>query len=557
MKVTRRDLLFWGAGATAGLVLTPVPWKLLGDVSIWTQNWRWIPQPSHRPVEVKETFCTLCPNGCGLRVRLAGGWPVGLAGVASHPISRGALCPLGYAAHQLIWHPQRLRVVHHRGAASSWDRAHAAFAKACAEGPVVILDGIPGRAASTLYASFAQNRHGDYRVLLGPGSQALKPYENWSGVPAAALGYDLENARTVVSFGAPVLDGWGTPGRFTRLWAERAAGMTEPRLRLIQIEPTLSRTAARAWQWMEIHTGGETALAAGIARVLLEEHLVRASGPVPRLTLAESAEQSGISSDAIRGLARTIVAQRPAVVIANDDNPTIAALNVLLGAVGTPGGIVQKTKSTPSYIPAEATIPSARAVLIDSTVPWDFVPQTDAEVFRFAAWDGGPNRADWLLPAPTLLEELTDIPTAPTSAVETYAVAPALIKPPADVQSAAQFLSRVDPALTPVDKIIHARCADLVQSRKGTIYAHETTPVEKIASADKLEEQLKNGAVWMSETQPPGRLRCALSEWPEGARSECPACSSFATCQAPVLPPLASKLYQESNLRQGQKGRNA
>src|SRR5208337_2573546 len=68
------------------------------------------------------------------------------------------------------------------------------------------------------------------------GSQALAPYADWSGVPVTALGYDLENARTIVSFGAPLLDGWGTPGRFTRLWSERAAGSTDPQLRLIQVE---------------------------------------------------------------------------------------------------------------------------------------------------------------------------------------------------------------------------------------------------------------------------------------------------------------------------------
>ena len=557
MKVTRRDLLVWSAGATAGLVFTPVPYKLLGDLSIWTQNFPWIPQPAHVPVNVKESSCTLCPNGCAIRVRMAAGWPVGVAGVRTNPISRGALCPLGFAAHQLNWHPLRLRTVRHHGQASTWDEAHAAFSKACAEGPVVIIDGYPGRAASQQFESFVQKQHGAYRVALSPESRALTPYETWSGVSATALGYDLENARTIVSFGAPLLDGWGTPGRFTRLWAERAAGMAEPQLRLIQIEPSLSRTAARAWQWLAIRSGGETALAAGIARILLEEHLVRATGPMPALTLAESAEQSGISADAIRDLARTIVAQSPVVAIANDDNPAVAALNVVLGAVGTPGGIVQKTKSAKSYVSAEAAIPSARAVLIDSTVPWDFVPQTDAEVFRFGAWEGGPNKADWLLPAPSFLEELTDIPTAPTSAVETYAIASSLVKAPPQALSAARFLTRVDPDLMPVDKIIHARCENLFHARAGTLYTQQTTPVASIPSVEKLEEQLRNGAVWMGEPQHPAGLRSKLSDWPQATRSACPPCDSLASWRAPVLPPLASKLYQESNLREGPERRNA
>lgn len=556
MKITRRDVLVWGAGATAGLVFTPVPWKLLSDVSIWTQNWRWIPQPTHRPVDVKGSFCTLCPNGCGIRVRMAAGWPVGVAGVRSHPISRGALCPLGFAAHQLIWHPQRLRTVRHRRSTSSWDEAHVAFAKACTEGPVVIVDGYPGHAASSLFEAFAEKQRGSYRVVSGPEAQALTPYETWSGVPAAALGYDLENVRTIVSFGAPLLDGWGTPGQFTRLWAERAAGAADPDLRLIQIEPSLSRTAARAWQRSAIHPGGETALAAGIARVLLEEQLVQARDPMPPLTLAQSAEQSGLSTDAIRDLARLIVGRPPVVAIASDDNPSIAALNVLLGAVGTRGGIVQKSKHAKSHLPAESELDSVRAVLIDSSVPWDFVPQTDAEVFRFAAWDGGSSKADWLLPAPGFLEELTDIPTAPTSAIETYAIASSLVKAPPGVQSAAQFLGRVDPDLTPVDKIIHTRCEALFRARAGTLCAQETTPVAMIPSVEKLEEQLRSGAVWMGEPQHPGGLRCKLSEWPQATRSECPPCNSLGTWRAPVLPPLASKLYQESSLREGPERRN-
>src|SRR5579864_2261395 len=164
MKVTRRDLLMWSAGAAAGLMVTPVPWKLLDDTSIWSQNWPWIPQPARGPVEVRHTFCTLCPNGCGMRVRIAAGWPVGIAGVSSHPVSRGALCPLGFGAHQLNLHPQRLRSVRFRGVTSSWSEAQAAFARASRGGPVIIIDGYPGRAASSLFQTFIQKHEGSYRV---------------------------------------------------------------------------------------------------------------------------------------------------------------------------------------------------------------------------------------------------------------------------------------------------------------------------------------------------------------------------------------------------------
>jgi hypothetical protein len=556
MKVTRRDLLVWSAGAAAGLLATPVPWKILDDVSIWSQNWGWIPQPARGPVEVKQSVCTLCPKGCGLRVRMASGWPVGVAGLSTHPVSRGALCPLGIAAHQLNWHPQRLRSVHHAASNSSWQLAQAAFAKASKEGPVVIIDGHPGRAASSLFETFLEKQGGSYRVFASPEIRALAPYESWSGVPATCLGYDLENAQTIVSFGAPLLDGWGTPGRFTRLWAEGAAGLSDPQFRLIQIDASMSRTAARAWQWIDIREGSESALAAGLACALLEQKLVRAHGPIPSRTLAESAAQTGVGADAIRELARTIAARPPALGIARDDNPSVAALNVLLGSIGTRGGIVRNSGNAKTHAPADVTILNARAVLIDSTVPWSFIPQTDAEIFRFAAWDGGPTKADWLLPAPGFLEELTDVPTAPTSSVETYAVAPSLVKATSEVQSAALFLANLEPTLLPTEKIIHARCEDLFRRHAGIVHGLETGSVSKFVSVQKFEEQLWKGAVWVGEPPSLGSVRCDLKQWPADMPSSGP--QNWATeWPVPALPPLASKLYVESSLREAPDRRNA
>ena len=552
MKFSRRDLLVWGAGAAAGLVVTPVPWKLLDDTAKWSQNWGWIPQPARGPVEVKQSACTLCPNGCGVRVRMAGGWPVGVAGVATHPVTRGALCPLAFGAHQLNWHPERLKVVRHRDAAASWEDARSAFAKACSSGRVVVIDGYPGRAASQVLSKFAEKR-GEYRVVHGPETRALAPYEKWTGVPASALGYDLENARTVVSFGAPLLDGWGVPGRFTRLWAEKAAGQSDPQLRVIQIEPSLSRTATSAYQWISIRPGSESALAAGIAGVLLEEKLVAARGPMPELTLEYAASQTELKTDAIRELARTIAAQGPVVAIARDENPAVAALNVVLGGVGNRGGIVRRFSSNAaSHLSADAAIGSARAVVLDSSVPWNFEPATDAEVFRFAAWSGGPTKSDWLLPAPGFLEALSDVPSAPTSGVETYGVAPALTKATHTTQSSAEFLASFDSSLDSAEKIIHARCAELFRARRGTIQSRDAIPVTKIESGQKLEEQLTSGAVWVGEPASGGTIRCALKQWPA---ADAGSLELSGRWPAPVMPTLATKLYQESGLRES--GRNA
>jgi len=556
MKVSRRDLLIGTSGAAAGLLLTPVPWKLLGDVSIWTQNWPWIPEPVHGPAESKHSFCTLCSSGCGIRVRLAANCPVGIAGVSTNPVTRGALCPLGFAAHQMNWHPQRIREVLHHGRASSWTEAQAAFEKACSEGPLAILDGRPGRAASSLLKTFAGKRSGSYRVVFDKESQTLEPYATWSGVSMTELGYDFENARTILSFGAPLLDGWGPPGRFTRLWSERSAGQEEPQLRLIQVEASLSRTARAAWRRVAIHGGSEAALAAGVARVLLEEHLVAMQRPMPQMSLAEAASQTCLTPDAICVLARTVVENLPVVAIAQDGNPAVAALNILLGTVAASGGIVRKAVHGAPHAAAEPKIDSVRAVLLDSSVPWEFVPQTDAEVFRFSAWDGGGNRADWLLPAPGFLEELTDLPAAPTSPVEMYAIAQNLAVPPANVKSASQFLLQIDSTLPVIEKLILTRCEEILRTRQGSVYGEKQLAVTNFGSAQKLEEELRRGAVWVGEPPRLGSFRCELKEWP----TEIPVSRAADWTTAwvpPVLPPLATKLYQESNLREKPARRNA
>jgi anaerobic selenocysteine-containing dehydrogenase len=555
MKLSRRDLLVWSAGAAAGLLATPVPWKILDDTSIWSQNWPWIKQPARGPVDTRQSVCTLCHKGCGLRVRMAGGWAVGVAGSSTHPLSRGALCPLAYAAHQLNWHPQRLRVVQHGARPSSWEQARAAFVKASKEGPVVIIDGYPGRAASALFETYTEGQDGRYCVVPSPEIRALTPYESWTGVPAHCLGYDLENTRTIVSFGAPLLDGWGTPGRFTRIWAERAAGASEPELRLIQIDSSLSRTAARAWRWVRIREGTEAALASGLARALLEQNLVPAHAPIPATTVAESAVQCNVRVEAILELARSLVAKSPTLVIARDSAPAIAALNVLLGSMGARGGVVRHSQHSNLRSYTGSEVQNARAVLIDSSVPWNFVPQTDAEVFRFAAWHDGPTKVDWLLPAPGFLEELTDVPTPPASSAASYAVAPPLMKGLTEVHSAAQFLSNVDATLTPTEKMIHTRCEDLFHRRAGTVHAHNAIPISELASVQKLEEQLWQGGVWGGET-PPGKLPCRLPEWPSATPSS-PADDWITDWIPPVMPALASKLYVESTLREAPERRKA
>jgi hypothetical protein len=131
-----------------------------------------------------------------------------------------------------------------------------------------------------------------------------------------------------------------------------------------------------------------------------------------------------------------------------------------------------------------------------------------------------------------------------------------MVASPAEVHNAAQFLLQIDPTLPAVEKVISARCQEIFRARHGTVYGEHPLALTKLDSAGHLEEKLRQGAVWMDDPTDPGKFRCELKEWPDGNRVS-QATPWAADWVPPVFPPLATKLYQESNLRERPAGRQA
>src|ERR1039458_4239535 len=122
----------------------------------------------------------------------------------------------------------------------------------------------PGRAASLVYRRF----------LAGlPNAVHCAPPD---AQPFGPFGIDLENTRAILSFGAPVLDGWLSPGR---VLANRS------HFQLIQVEPAYSRTASLADLWVPVQPGSEEAFAEAVARALRGETADARAAEVARLLL--------------------------------------------------------------------------------------------------------------------------------------------------------------------------------------------------------------------------------------------------------------------------------
>jgi len=285
MKIDRRSFLALSIGGAAGTALTPLPWKMMDDVSIWSQNWPWTPVPAKGENNYAFTSCTLCPGGCGLMVRMVGDRAVKIEGLEGHPVNDGGVCVLGLSGLQLLYGATRvkgpLKRVGKRGAGHwkkiSWDAALAEVAEKLGrlrdDNQSHTVACITGSKQGTVPAMFKRfmTVYGSPNVMTTPSvSDTLEmALQVMHGVEAQA-GYDLENADYILSFGSGLIEGWGSPVRMFRAnsaWRENG-------VKVVQVEPRLSNTAAKSDQWIPINPGTEAALAMGIAHVMIKESLI-------------------------------------------------------------------------------------------------------------------------------------------------------------------------------------------------------------------------------------------------------------------------------------------
>jgi anaerobic selenocysteine-containing dehydrogenase len=376
MKIDRRCFLSFALGGAAGTALSPLPWKLVDDLSIWTQNWPWTPVPPDGEVSTAHSTCTLCPGGCGITVRKVGERAVKIEGRDGHPVNDGSICLLGLSGLQLLYGPWRvkspLRRLGERGAGEweeiSWD---AAFAELVGElrslrgagrsHEVACLVGSAGGTVPHLFARFL-DVYGSPN-LLRPATleDSLSHAARLThGVGAAGyVGFDLENADFVLSLGCGLVEGWGSPVRTIRArsaWSASGA-------KLVQVEPRLSLTAAKADRWVPCDAGSEGALALGLCHVIVAEELYdkgfvqnRTSGfaewrenVLAKYEPVRVARLTGIEESAIVALARGFAtAARPVALCGRGEGRTPCdvrealathMLNALVGGLQRDGGV--------------------------------------------------------------------------------------------------------------------------------------------------------------------------------------------------------------------------
>jgi menaquinone reductase, molybdopterin-binding-like subunit len=588
-NLERRDLLKLAGGAAVGLVLTPVPWKLLDDLSIWTQNWPWVPKPLQGEFTTKFSVCALCPAGCALRAQCVGKQPIGLYGVAEHPLSQGILCPLGFTGHHFAYHPLRasgpLRIERTGSAVKavpiSRDSAIAEIAQAIkskgTDESVAVIDARPGRMVSLLYRQLlAGLPNGIYLREPARACATLDTLQAMTEKPIGPLGLDLENARTLLSFGAPILDSWGTPGRILSLRRNQSQLDAGQRLQVVQIETRQSRTALFADQWLPIKPGAEAALALGLANVIVREKLFDEAAMrrnavdfnrgdtrsyldlVGQFQPERVAEVTGISQEKIVATARDAAQRGPAIALGGGDpgggplgeseEIAIAGLNLLLGNLGKSGGIVGISELPPAaemrdaaaVSPSElAAIPdhSIRVLIMDAAesgnaLPWPLiekklVPERAVVVSLSPYLAGNAKRANFLIPAPAHLESLQEITTPDGAARASFSLSAPLFAAPEGATDPVDFVrglataANISLAGGSATDLLKSRASAIYQNGRGEIFSFadkKLSGIKEAGSPEKFWDILKAGGCWIdtkSEMQPAPRFSL-LSKSPQG-----------------------------------------
>jgi anaerobic selenocysteine-containing dehydrogenase len=374
MKIDRRSFLALTVGGAVGTALTPLPWKIQDDLAIWTQMWPWTPFPPDGENTYVNTVSTLCKGGCGVTVRKVGERAVKIEGRQDYPTNEGGICNLCSAGLQMLYGPTRipypLKRVGERGANQweriSWDEAISMVAEQLGE---IRQTGQPetvGCLSSRKYGSMPDllrrfmMAFGSPNFMVMPSmadafDMTLKRMHGVDGL----VGFDLENADYVLSFGSGLIEGWGNTAYMIRTnsnWKDANATVK-------QIEPRLSNTAAKADQWIPITPGMEGILALGIAYVIIKESLYNydfvnnyAAGfdDIRNIVLSgyspgNVSKQTGVDQSTIVTLAREFARARRPIALCGRGQGTVPGalgdyiavhiLNALVGNINRPGGV--------------------------------------------------------------------------------------------------------------------------------------------------------------------------------------------------------------------------
>ncbi len=507
------------------------------------------------------SICSECEAGCGVIVRVMRGEhiierkgeklrePVAaikkIEGNPLDPVSGGRLCARGQAMVQGLYNPDRLQGPRKRTgtrgkdqfAALTWDEAIAdaagriSKAKAADPNSIVFLTGVRSGTRAVATQRFLEAIGAPTAVTCSISdfpleSKAAEMVFGWQGLPV----YDLGRATYALGIGADFLGSWASPVFYGRQFGHFRQGRQGIRGKLVQAQSRFSVTVQAADQWLPVAPGAEPHLAIAIMRILIDDKLARNADGLPKSVadkirsadLAALIKATGVEEKKLRQVAHELGKSDSPVVIAgassvhsNSLDALVAAsyLNILLGNVGKPGGVLPPAADAtrqPERRNVLEALSHAKVIIIDNVNPAYILPAStnitsllsNAEsIISFSPYlDDTGVYADLLLPDHHSLESTAAVVPAvslnPAVNVSTPFVQP-LYDTRATEQTLADIAKKMDlsfDAATPksvFEKMLPADATWDNVTREGGLWleASAATPVKHAAKpAAKKEE---------------------------------------------------------------------
>jgi len=493
MGLDRRGFLQFVIGGAVGTLATPVPWKLIDDSSIWTQNWPWIPKLKYGAEGTVKTTVKLGGPEYGIAVNTVDGRPVTAQGDPDHPLSQGGIDPLAAGSLQLLYSPARVKGPMHKAedgswSAISWKDAEALLAEKLkgAGDKVAAISGDETSTSNEILAGLLAAVGSDEFYFMP--SDGLSTQRTWTGFMngEGRVGYDIENADFVLSLGADLMANWGAVIKNQKAFGQEDAF-------LFYCGPAQTKTASVAKGWIPVESKAMGHLALGLAYYCIQagatfegEGFNAFKAFVEREYLPAKAEfKSGVGRNVLALLAeKMLAAKRPLAVpgtMAGEGAGSFElmagmALNLLLGNLNAKGGM-QAVPEAPQVIPGAPKMAALRrkdvvstlqdlakgrgavpdVLLVHEANPAYGLPQAEEGrkalekipfVVSFSPFmDETAAMADLILPAPLYLERQDDS-YSPFGATEgLYSLCTPVVEPQADVKPAGDVVLAAAAAL--------------------------------------------------------------------------------------------------------------
>ncbi|WP_147821863.1 menaquinone reductase molybdopterin-binding-like subunit QrcB [Salidesulfovibrio onnuriiensis] len=432
MGFDRRTFIQLSVGGTVGILFTPVPWKIADDVSIWTQNWPWIPKLKYGEQLDKPAVSKLCDSGCAVKVRTVAGNAFGTEGNVDNPLSKGGICPICANGVQVMNSPNRVKGPMKKAGegfeAISWDEAQSLLADklAAAGGKVAVISGDQTGTANEVFSGFLAGLGSeDYFQMpcdMQAASRAYNGVMGGSGMP----GYDFENADYVLLAGADALESWGPTVANMKAFSASSA-------KYVFAGPMQTRTASVTNKWVPVPEEGMAAFLMGIAYHVLQAGKTAPVADFARFSSvvkdgfapAKVEAALGIKGAVTAALAKELMAASRPVVVPAGLSVAVAnaafALNLLLG-----GGMVA-VPEFPKAIDSALSVAermekdllawikkgsSPSVALVYEANPVYVLPEelkADFLVSFSSVWDETSAKADLVLPAAFTYERFDDL----------------------------------------------------------------------------------------------------------------------------------------------------